>query len=77
MRVAIIGAGPGGLVTLKYLLQASENFDVEPIEARIFESKDGIGGTFRYRSYPEGEVRRKVLASGVRLTLCRWYPQSF
>ena len=56
MRVAVIGAGPGGLVTLKYLLQANQNFNVEPIEAKIFEAQDGIGGTFRYRAYPEGEV---------------------
>ncbi|OAL33326.1 hypothetical protein AYO20_07337 [Fonsecaea nubica] len=56
MRVAIIGAGPGGLVTLKYLLQANKDFPIEPIEARLFETKDDIGGTFRYRTYPEGEM---------------------
>ncbi|OCT52237.1 Dimethylaniline monooxygenase [Cladophialophora carrionii] len=56
MRVAIIGAGPGGLVTLKYLLEASQRFHVAPIEAKIFEAQDGIGGTFRYRTYPEGEM---------------------
>ncbi|EXJ66093.1 uncharacterized protein A1O5_10708 [Cladophialophora psammophila CBS 110553] len=56
MRVAIIGAGPGGLVTLKYLLQANQDFNVAPIEARLFEAQDDIGGTFRYRTYPEGEM---------------------
>jgi dimethylaniline monooxygenase (N-oxide forming) len=56
MRVAVIGAGPGGLVTLKYLLEASRRFGVESIEAQVFEARDGIGGTFRYRTYPEGEV---------------------
>ena len=56
MRVAVIGAGPGGLVTLKYLLEASQRFGVAPIEVKLFEAQDGIGGTFRYRAYPEAEV---------------------
>jgi dimethylaniline monooxygenase (N-oxide forming) len=56
MRVAIIGAGPGGLVTLKYLLEAQKRFNIETIEARLFEAQDAVGGTFRYRAYPEGEV---------------------
>lgn len=41
---------------MKYLLQANQNFNVEPIEAKIFEAEDGIGGTIRYRTYPEGEM---------------------
>lgn len=56
MRVAIIGAGPGGLLTLKYLLEAKQKFNIESIEAKIFEAQDAVGGTFRYRSYPEAEV---------------------
>ena len=63
MRVAVIGAGPGGLVTLKYLLEASQRFGVEHIEVKLFEAQDGIGGTFRYRAYPEGEVERSSLPS--------------
>lgn len=48
MRVAVIGAGPSGLVALKTLLAAStaEN----PISAQLFEAEDGIGGTFKYRA---------------------------
>jgi len=58
MRVAIIGAGPSGLVTLKYLSTAHEFCPgLEPIEARIFEAEDDIGGTFRYRTYEDAEVR--------------------
>jgi dimethylaniline monooxygenase (N-oxide forming) len=56
MRVAVIGGGPSGLVTLKYLLTAHEFLPVEPIEVRLFESKDEIGGTFRYRVYEDAEV---------------------
>jgi cation diffusion facilitator CzcD-associated flavoprotein CzcO len=65
MRVAIIGGGPGGLVTLKYLLEASQRFNVAPIEAKLFEAQDGIGGTFRYRTYPEGEVSLDSLTAMV------------
>jgi dimethylaniline monooxygenase (N-oxide forming) len=49
MRVVIIGAGPSGLVTCKSLLEAAtSDFAFEPV---ILEQEDGIGGTFRYRSY--------------------------
>ena len=49
MRVAIIGAGPAGLVTCKTMLEAAtEEFPFDPV---IFEQEDDIGGTFRYRSY--------------------------
>jgi phytoene dehydrogenase-like protein len=56
MRVAVIGGGPSGLVTLKYLLTAHEYHAVEPIDVRLFETKDTIGGTFRYRVYEDAEV---------------------
>jgi dimethylaniline monooxygenase (N-oxide forming) len=49
MKVAIIGAGPSGLVACKSLLEAaSSDFPFDPI---ILEQENGIGGTFRYRSY--------------------------
>ncbi|TID21542.1 FAD/NAD(P)-binding domain-containing protein [Venturia nashicola] len=52
MRVAIIGAGPSGLATLKYLTTAHEYFDaLKPIEAQLFESEASIGGTFKHRAY--------------------------
>ena len=60
MRVAVIGGGPAGLVTLKYLLSAHEFLTVEPIEVRLFESKAEIGGTFRYRVYEEAEVGHRI-----------------
>ena len=57
MRVAVIGGGPSGLVTLKYLVTAHELFPgTEPIEARLFEQEDSIGGTFKYRAYEDAEV---------------------
>ncbi|KAF2841817.1 dimethylaniline monooxygenase [Patellaria atrata CBS 101060] len=54
IRVAIIGAGPAGLVTLKTILEASTS--ERPIEACLFEAEDGIGGTFNYRSYENAEL---------------------
>jgi len=57
MRVAVIGGGPAGLVTLKYLITAHEYHAVEPIKAQLFEAKDSIAGTFRYRVYEDAEAR--------------------
>ncbi|PSN61072.1 dimethylaniline monooxygenase [Corynespora cassiicola Philippines] len=54
LRVAVIGAGPAGLVTLKTLLQAST--PDHPIEVCLFEAEDDIGGTFQYRSYENAEL---------------------
>ncbi|RDA89766.1 hypothetical protein CP533_3571 [Ophiocordyceps camponoti-saundersi (nom. inval.)] len=61
MKVAVIGGGPGGLATLKFLSTAHLFFPVEPIEVRLFEAEDRIGGTFVYRVYEEAEVRVIVL----------------
>ncbi|BFZ61604.1 hypothetical protein YB2330_002676 [Saitoella coloradoensis] len=49
MKVAVIGGGPGGLVTLKTLLSRD-------IDAVLFEAEDAVGGTFRYRSYENAEL---------------------
>jgi dimethylaniline monooxygenase (N-oxide forming) len=56
MRVAVIGGGPSGLVTLKYLLQAHLSLGCDPIEARLFELDDTIGGAFATRVYEDAEV---------------------
>lgn len=56
MRVAVVGAGPSGLVTLKYLVTAHKFLGTEPIEARLFESEAKIGGTFVARVYEDAEV---------------------
>ncbi|KAI0884064.1 FAD/NAD(P)-binding domain-containing protein [Annulohypoxylon maeteangense] len=56
MRVAIIGAGPSGLVTLKYLLAAEKTLGTKAIEARLFESETGVGGTFLARTYEDAEL---------------------
>ncbi|KAH8593605.1 hypothetical protein B0O99DRAFT_206776 [Bisporella sp. PMI_857] len=64
MRVAVIGAGPGGLITLKYLTQAPAFLDAKPIEVRLFESGSEIGGTFRQRTYEDAEqVSSKYLTT--------------
>jgi dimethylaniline monooxygenase (N-oxide forming) len=56
MRVAVIGGGPSGIVTLKYIVNAHKSFPIEPIEARLFENEGSIGGTFKHRSYEDAEV---------------------
>lgn len=56
MKVAIIGAGPSGLVTLKYLTQAHSFLGCPPIEARLFELQPRIGGAFASRVYEDAEV---------------------
>lgn len=57
MKVAVIGGGPGGLATLKFLSTAHQFFNIAPIEARLFEAEDQIGGTFVLRVYEDAEVR--------------------
>jgi dimethylaniline monooxygenase (N-oxide forming) len=57
MKVAVIGAGPGGLVTLKYLITAHQFLDTAPIEVMLFESGEAVGGTFYARTYEDAEVR--------------------
>jgi len=57
MRVAVIGGGPSGLVTLKYLKTAHEFFPgAEPIDAKLFEAESSVGGTFKHRAYENAEV---------------------
>lgn len=56
MRVAVIGAGPSGLVTLKYLLQAEHSLACEPVEVILFDYQPKVGGTFYARTYEEAEV---------------------
>ena len=57
MRVAVIGGGAAGLVTLKHLLQADECLSTDPVEVWLFEREASVGGTFQYRTYEDGEVR--------------------
>jgi dimethylaniline monooxygenase (N-oxide forming) len=56
MRVAVIGAGPSGLVTLKYLTTAHQFLGIEPIEAKLFENEAHVGGTFYARVYEDAEA---------------------
>ncbi|KAH8677572.1 dimethylaniline monooxygenase [Xylariales sp. PMI_506] len=56
MKVAVIGAGPAGLATLKYLKTAHLYFPIAPIEVQVFEAEAEIGGTFRYRVYEDAEL---------------------
>lgn len=56
MKVAIIGGGPSGLATLKFLSHAHEYFPIDPITARLFEADVQIGGTFVQRVYEDAEL---------------------
>lgn len=69
MKVAIIGGGPSGLVTLKYVLNAHLHLGCEPIEARLFESQPRVGGTFVARSYEDTEVSIVCIGGGIKQML--------
>ncbi|KIK66518.1 hypothetical protein GYMLUDRAFT_218564 [Collybiopsis luxurians FD-317 M1] len=56
MRIAIIGGGPSGLVTLKYLVHAHRVLGKPPVEATLFERETGVGGAFRVRVYEDAEL---------------------
>ena len=73
MRVAIIGGGPSGLVTLKTLITAHEFLpDTKPIEAKIFEQEGSLGGTFKHRAYEDAEVRSPCLEAAKQGDLVTW-----
>lgn len=55
MRVAIIGGGPSRLITLEYLRTVHHYFDIEAIDAKLFEASPNIGRVFRY-AYEGAEV---------------------
>lgn len=68
LKVAIIGAGPSGLVTARFLLHAHTFFPgVPPIDVTIFEQSDRVGGAFQLRVYEGAEV------SVVRSSSCYCY----
>lgn len=56
MKVAVVGGGPAGLATLKFLSEAHKYFPIPPIEVRLFEAEAKVGGTFLYRVYEDAEV---------------------
>ena len=58
MRVAVIGGGPAGLVTLKYLLQAHVFFpDLEPVEVKLFEaSSSALSDMAMQSTHDDGAV---------------------
>lgn len=56
LKIAIIGAGASGLVTLKYLREAHKFFPGVELEARLFEQSDDIGGVFKNQVYEDAEV---------------------
>lgn len=57
MKVIVIGGGPAGLVTLKFLATAHQFYkQITPIDVQLFEAEDDIGGTFKYRVWDKSEV---------------------
>jgi cation diffusion facilitator CzcD-associated flavoprotein CzcO len=86
MKVAVIGAGPSGLVTLKYLSTAHHYFPIEPIEVICIEAESDLGGTFKYRVYEDAEASlswnprclsrlQRFLTSRCD-SCCSWYPRN-
>ncbi len=63
MRVVVIGSGPAGLVTLKYLITSHLFLDTESVEAKLFSSDAAVGGTFFARTYEDAEVSGTSLMS--------------
>jgi len=62
LRFLVIGGGPAGIVTLKYLLEAQRSFGAEEVEVRLYEYMHNIGGTFLTRRYEDAEVRALLLS---------------
>lgn len=56
MRVAIIGGGPSGIVQLKVLTEAHRRFAIPPLELKLFESHNRLGGIFSHHSYEDAEL---------------------
>ncbi|KAJ4152967.1 hypothetical protein LMH87_009482 [Akanthomyces muscarius] len=56
MKVAVVGGGPAGLATLKFLTTAHLFFPIPPIDVRLFEAEPEIGGTFTQRVYEDAEL---------------------
>lgn len=56
MKVAVVGGGPAGVATLKFLATAHLFFPIPPIDVRLFEAEPEIGGTFTQRVYEDAEV---------------------
>jgi dimethylaniline monooxygenase (N-oxide forming) len=56
MKVAVVGGGPAGLATLKFLVTAHKFFPIPPVEVRLFEASPEIGGTFVHKVYEDAEL---------------------
>lgn len=56
LKVAVIGGGPSGLVTLKYLLEAHKFFPGANIDVDLYEKEGDVGGVFTYGVYEDAEV---------------------
>ncbi|OAA71272.1 dimethylaniline monooxygenase [Cordyceps fumosorosea ARSEF 2679] len=56
MKVAVVGGGPAGIATLKFLATAHLFFPIPPLDVRLFEAGDEVGGTFVQRVYEDAEL---------------------
>ncbi|KKY22981.1 putative dimethylaniline monooxygenase [Phaeomoniella chlamydospora] len=56
MRVAVIGGGPSGLLSLKYLKAASDYFPVDPIDVILFESEDALVSSRQFTCFSDFRI---------------------
>lgn len=52
----VVGGGPAGLVSLKYLSREAGSEWVEGEEPVLVEQESELGGTFRWRGYENAEL---------------------
>ena len=57
LRIGVIGGGPAGLVTLKYLSTLQQHFPLlAPVDCRLYDAATTLGGVFSSKIYEDAEL---------------------